>query len=127
MDELKRKLQLIKNEDFIWIIYYFITTFALVSNKLEKDSLIYKDKRKKQSVNNINMTILIVAFLIYLYFVVVSYENFQFIKDNHNKKEVRLAMERLLLNILFLVVGAYAIYVSYDEVSSNSDVDIAIF
>ena len=127
MDELKRKLQLIRNEDFIWIIYYFITTFALVSNKLEKDSLIYKDKRKKQSVNNINMTILIVAFLIYLYFVVVSYENFQFIKDNHNKKEVRLAMERLLLNILFLVVGAYAIYVSYDEVSSNSDVDIAIF
>jgi len=127
MDDLKRKLQLIRNEDFIWIIYYFITTFALVSNKLEKDSLIYKDKRKKQSVNNINMTILIVAFLIYLYFVVVSYENFQFIKDNHNKKEVRLAMERLLLNILFLVVGAYAIYVSYDEVSSNSDVDIAIF
>ena len=125
MNDLQRKLKLLKEEDFIWLIYFFIIIFALISNNFERDSLINQNKTSSNNSKKINSTILIVAFLIYLYFVVVTIENFDLLKRNGSKKEVRVAFERLIANILFLVAGAIAIYADYD--SNTLGTDIAIF
>ena len=41
---LEKKLKRLKNEDIIWIIYFFIVVFALYSNKLDREYLLKKDK-----------------------------------------------------------------------------------
>lgn len=125
MNDLQRKLKLLKEEDFIWLIYFFIIIFALISNNFERDSLINQNKTSSNNSKKINSTILIVAFLIYLYFVVATIENFDLLKRNGSKKEIRVAFERLIANILFLVAGAIAIYADYD--SNTLGTDIAIF
>ena len=125
MNDLQRKLRLLKEEDFIWLIYFFIIIFALISNNFERDSLCNQNKTSSNSAKKINSTILIVAFLIYLYFVLATIENFDLLKRNGSKKEVRVAFERLIANILFLVAGAIAIYADYD--SNTIGTDIAIF
>ena len=125
MNDFFRKLKLLKEEDFIWLIYFFIITFAIISNKYERNYVITNNKISLQKSKQINSTILIVAFFIYLYFVIVTIENFDILKRNSTKKEVRVAFERLIANILFLVAGAIALYADYD--SNTIGTDIAIF
>lgn len=125
MNDLQRKLKLLKEEDFIWLIYFFIIIFAIISNKYERNFVLTQNQNSINNARKINSTILIVAFLIYLYFVLATIENFDLLKRNGTKKEVRVAFERLIANILFLVAGAIAIYADYD--SNTIGTDIAIF
>jgi len=125
MEDLTRKLKLLKEEDFIWLIYFFIVIFAIISNKYERNFLLTQNQNCSNKARKINSVILIIAFLIYLYFVVATIENFDLLKRNGSRKEVRVAFERLIANILFLVAGAIAIYADYD--SSNIGTDIALF
>ena len=55
------------------------------------------------------------------------YENVAFAMKirNASKKEIRVAFERLIANILFLVAGAFALYADFD--SNTIGTDIAIF
>jgi len=126
MDDLLRKLRLIKEEDFIWIIYFFIITFAIISNYLERDSLINKNQQSSQKSQKINTTILIVAFIIYLYFAIATIDNFDLLVGNGTKKEIRVANERLIANLLFVAAGAVALYAAFDN-NNTFGTDIAIF
>ena len=125
MNDFFRKLNLLKQEDIIWLIYFFIVTFAIISNKYERNYVIYNNPNDLNKTKKINTSILIIAFFIYLYFVIVTIENFDILKRNSSKKEVRVAFERLIANILFLVAGAFALYADYDN--NTTGTDIAIF
>lgn len=125
MNDLERKLKLLKEEDIVWLIYFFIIIFAIISNKNERLSLLFNSKKNSDNAKIINSTILIVAFCIYLYFVIVTINNFDLLKRNGSNKDVRVAFERLIANILFLVAGAVAIYADFD--SNTTGTDIAIF
>jgi len=125
MNDFFRKLNLLKQEDFIWLIYFFIITFAIISNKFERNFVITNNQKSLNNAKKINTTILIVAFFIYLYFVIVTIDNFDILRKNSTKKEVKVAFERLIANILFLVAGALALYADYD--SNTIGTDIAIF
>jgi len=124
MDRFNRQLKQLKEEDYIWLIYFFIVIFALVANNFERNFLITKNKFSQNSAQKITTTILVVAFFIYLYFTLIAFDNLEFLKRNGTNKEVRVAFERLIANILFLVAGAVAIYADYD--SNSSDVSIGI-
>ena len=125
MNDFYRKLNLLKQEDFIWLIYYFIITYALISNKFERNYIITNNKKDLNKSKKINSIILIIAFFIYLYFVIITINNFDILKRSSQKKEVKVAFERLIANILFLVAGAVALYADYD--SNTTGTDIAIF
>ena len=125
MNDLERKLKLLKEEDIVWLIYFFIIIFAIISNKNERLSLLFNSKKNSDNAKIINSTILIVAFCIYLYFVIVTINNFDLLKRNGSNKDIRVAFERLIANILFLVAGAVAIYADFD--SNTTGTDIAIF
>lgn len=125
MDKFNRQLKQLREEDFIWLIYFFIVIFALIANRFEQNYLYTQNKTNQEYASKITTTILIVAFFIYLYFTLVSFDNLEYLKRNGNNKDVKVAFERLLANILFLVGGAVAIYADYDSNSSN--IDVAIF
>ena len=83
MNDVEKKLKRLKNEDIIWIIYFFIVVFALYSNKLDRDYLLKKDKEAYKREKSINITIFFVAFFIYLYFLLLLTEDipWQFLTD----------------------------------------------
>ena len=125
MSDLERKLKLLKEEDFIWLIYFFIIIFAIISNKNERISLLFNNPKYGNNARTINSIILIIAFLIYLYFVIVTINNFDLLKRSGSNKDVRVAFVRLIANILFLVAGSIAIYADWE--SNTTGTDIAIF
>ena len=124
MNHDKRQLKQINEENYIWIIYYFIVTFALIANVFEKKYILSKDTNNKKITQIITTTILVVAFFIYLYFTIISKDNLDYFKQTGNQKEIKIATERLIANILFLIAGFVALYADYDSNSTN--VDLAI-
>ena len=125
MESTLRNLKLLKYEDIIWLIYFFIVIFALVANSLERYDLLNKSKFYEQTAKKINTTLLLIAFFIYLYFVIVSINNLEILKKEAYSKKTRVAFERLIATIIFLVGGAYTLYADFD--ANTTDVDLTIF
>ena len=68
MKNINEQLQLLKNENLIWLIYIFISIFAIVSNHFEKQYDLTNDSEAYKKFKTINICIFTIAFFIYLYF-----------------------------------------------------------
>lgn len=123
MNETLEKLKLLRNEDLIWIIYFFIAAFALLSNKYDRDYLFNQNIKAYQKEKTINISIFLVAFFIYLYFVLLQAQNLKNIKQDFNSPKFRSTFVQLIAAILFLIGGS--IYL-INEIYTNDSGDIGI-
>lgn len=113
------RLNRLKQEDFIWIIYIFIAIAALYSNSLEKDYYIKNNKNAFYKEKAINTTILVIAFFIYLYFLLLTTEDLSNMEKNFRDKSYIETFAKLIAAILFLVGGA--IYVVIELTSAEPE------
>ncbi len=118
------KLNRLKKENLIWLIYFFIIIAALLSNAYEKYFLETKDYRNEKIYRTLNITVFCVAFFIYLYFVIVSYEDVEYLKKTSTKKEVIHAHVQLIAAILFLVAGGLALYNEINKAAPDTDIGL---
>ena len=125
MENLQKSLKRLKIEDIIWIIYFFIVSFALYSNKLERDYLLRHNNESRKKFHEINKTIFIVTFIIYLYFAYAAYEDIKDIDTSASKDRISLQLISFIGNILFLIGGAIFLYVEVKG-NTNEEEDIAI-
>ncbi len=114
-----KKLNRLKNEDFIWLIYFFIVIAALYSNNDERKYLFTKNNKYYKETKIINTIILTIAFFIYLYFVLLEAEDLNDYQNKLNEQSYIEHTARLVASILFLVGGA--IYVILELVSKEPD------
>ena len=114
------KLKEIKIENFIWIIYFFITISALVSNYYEEDYIKTKSSKDYRIFKNINVTLFTVAFFIYLYFVYLNYKNITNLRKNTSQKKVLYANINFIAAVLFLIGGILYLYTEIN----NNDIEI---
>lgn len=124
MSNLNRDLKLLKEEDIIWYIYFFIVTFALIANSFEENYIYTGNKQSRLNGRKINITLLIIAFLIYLYYVMIAIEDIK-INPNKSLREQRVSTERLITSLIFLIGGVFSLYTELDN--NAGDVDLAIF
>ena len=124
MNDVAKKLKRLRNEDIIWIIYFFIVVFALYSNKLDRDYLLKRDKTAYQREKSINITIFFIAFFIYLYFVLLLTEDIGSMEKNFNNPEYRSTFIQLIAAILFLVGGA--IYLVNEIARRDDTLDVGL-
>ncbi len=124
MEDKLRNWRLLKEEDIIWYIYFFIVTFALIANSFEEKFIKTNNKQYQQAGRKINITLLVIAFIIYLYYVMIAIEDVNINKTRDLKRQ-RVSMERLITTLVFLVGGALSIYTELDD--NAGDVDLAIF
>ncbi len=124
MNDVTQKLKRLRNEDIIWIIYFFIVVFALYSNKLDRDYLLKHDKTAYKREKSINITIFFIAFFIYLYFVLLLTEDCGSMEKNFNNPAYRSTFVQLIAAILFLVGGA--IYLVNEIARKDDALDIGL-
>ena len=118
------KLKRLNEENLIWIIYFFIIIAALLSNAYEEYFLKTGDLKKQKVFKTLNITVFCVAFFIYLYFVIISYEEVEELKRTSTKKEVINAHVRLIASLLFLVAGGLALYAEINQDTPDTDIGI---
>ena len=118
------KLKRLSNENLIWVVYFFIVIAALLSNAYEEYFLKTGDLRKQKIFKTLNITVFSIAFFIYLYFVIISYEEVEELKRTSTKKEVINAHVRLIASILFLVAGGLALYTEINQDTPDTDIGV---
>lgn len=117
------QLQRINTEDFIWVIYFFIALFAIISDAYEKNFLLTNNLKSQKKFKTINITIFIVALFIYVYFVLINYEDLKALRKEATKKEVLNQHLSLVAALLFLIAGVMNLYV---ELTGDApDVELA--
>lgn len=124
MNDVEKKLKRLKNEDIIWIIYFFIVVFALYSNKLDRDYLLKKDKEAYKREKSINITIFFIAFFIYLYFLLLLTEDLGNMEKNFDDPNYRSTFIQLIAAILFLIGGA--IYLINEITRKDDALDVGL-
>ena len=124
MNDVEKKLKRLKNEDIIWIVYFFIVVFALYSNKLDRDYLLKKDKNAYTREKSINITIFFIAFFIYLYFLLLLTEDLGNMEKNFDDPNYRSTFIQLIAAILFLIGGA--IYLINEITRKDDDLDVGL-
>lgn len=121
--DIEGKLKRLKWEDLIWIIYFFIAAAALFSNQLDREFLLKKDYNAYKKEKNINITIFVIAFFIYLYFFLLAIDDLNSIESKFNDEKFRNNMLRLIGALFFLIGGIIYLYL---EVTTNDAFDVGI-
>lgn len=116
MKDISENLKELEIEDFIWIISLFSACFALLSNKLEKDYLYTHNLSKEKEYKTINITLLVIAFFIYLYFMMLNYKR---IKRNTHQSFEQMRINNANFLAATLIVLATIIYIMTSILSTN--------
>ena len=122
MDVLN-KLKRLKTEDFIWLIYFFIAAFAVLSNAYERNYDLTNNISSYKKSKKINVTIFFVVFFIYLYFVLVFTSDLKTIEKDFNSQKYCTTLMQLIAALLFLIGGA--IYL-IQEIIQDNEIELGI-
>ncbi len=116
MKDISENLKELEIEDFIWIISLFSACFALLSNKLEKDYLYTHNLSKEKEYKTINIALLVIAFFIYLYFMMLNYKR---IKNSTHQSFKQMRINNANFLAATLIVLATIIYIMTSILSTN--------
>ncbi len=120
--KLANRLEELKKEDFIWIIYIAIIILSLYSNVVERDYLITKNEISKNKYRLFNIIIFSVLVLIYIYFTKSSYDSYQEAKLE-NDNDIKYHYLAFLAALLTLLGGIIFLYIVLND--ENISVEIA--
>ena len=121
-DEIKKRLQDIKIENFIWLIYIGIIILSYYSNYLEKDYFINKNDKSKEQYRNIIIIIFSILLVVYIYFFYDSYTDFLNIKKYSYDKQKKITLS-FIGSLFILISGIIFLYLAYTD--ENLDVELA--
>lgn len=122
-NSLKEKLQELKIEEFIWIVYIGIIILSFYSNYLERkyflnNNLICKEKYRKTMI-----LIFSILILVYLYFLKSSIDDIRNLKPTDSDKKKTLVYLSFLGSLLIAISGFIFLYIAFTD--ENLDVEIA--
>ena len=123
MNENSRRIEQIKVENIVWIIYFFLIGLCLYANSLEKDYFLTGNLEKKESYRKITIFIFVVAVIIYLYFTYDNYEDYKSLSINDSIKKKRLTELSLFASSLVLISGLMFLYISI--VDTELEIELA--
>jgi len=122
-NDISKKLEQLKIEDFIWIIYIGIIILSWYANNLERNYFVYKDEISKNKYRKIMIFIFTILVIIYLYFLKDSYEDLKNINEYDSKRKKDLLYLSFIASLLIFISGIIFLYIlTKDE---SIDVEIA--
>ena len=103
-DKLKR-LEDIKIENIVWIIYIGIIILSWYANSKEKKYLLYNDLLSKKEYQNLLILIFTILVIIYFYFAKSGYEDILYLTSYDSPKKQMLTKFAFIGSFLILVSG----------------------
>ncbi len=117
------KLEDIKVENFVWIIYIGIIILSWYANSVEKKFILYNDEKSRKEYQNIMILIFSVLLVIYYYFAKDSYNDVKDLNNNDTDKKKILTYASFIGSALILLSGI--IFLMIAIVDEEIDVEIA--
>ena len=121
-DKLKR-LEDIKIENIVWIIYIGIIILSWYANSKEKKYLLYNDLLSKKEYQNLLILIFTILVIIYFYFAKSGYEDILNLTSYDSPKKQMLTKFAFIGSFLILVSGI--IYLILAILDDEIDIELA--
>lgn len=116
---LKEKLNQLKIEDYIWLIYIGIILLSWYSNSLERKYFVCKDEESKKKYRDIMIIIFLVLVVVYLYFLKDSYSSLKTINPFDPKKKKDLLFLSFFASLLIFISGLIFLYIALTDEELN--------
>jgi len=110
-DSVSKMLKRVKISNYIYSIFIVISLIGFYANSNQKRYVYFKDKRYLKKAHNARMVILVIALLIYIYYLEVKLVNKDDDSDSKNNKF--FSNLNIFAAILFLIGGIIALYLEY--------------
>ncbi len=117
--EVNNRLQELKIEDYIWVIYIGIIFMSWYANSLERDYFKNNNLKSKDRYREVMISIFIILLIVYLYFLYSSYKDLKNLKPNDSEKRKRLVMLSFLGSLLIVISGIIFLYIAFTDEDLN--------
>ncbi len=123
MNEDLSRLNDIKIENYIWIIYIGIIVLSWYANSKEKDFIINKNENSKKEYQALMILIFTILLFIYYYFTIDSYDDVKELTPLDSKKKIILRYASFVGSFLILISGIIFLIIAI--LDDNIDTEIA--
>ena len=107
---LYKMLKKVKISNYIYIIFIVISLIGFYANKKQKEYIFYDNKNSLKKAHTARMIILIIALLIYIYYLEIKIVG----KDKQaDKNKAFIDNLNIFAALLFLIGGIIALYLEY--------------
>lgn len=117
------RLNDIKIENTVWIIYIIIIALSYYANEKEKQFILFNDENSKKQYQNLLILIFSVLIFIYYYFVKDSYNDWKDLSIYENKKSYILHYASFIGSLLIFVSGIIFLLIAI--LDEDIDVELA--
>lgn len=117
------RLEDIKTENIVWIIYIGIIILSYYANSKEKKYILYNDEKSKKEYQNLMIIIFSILFVIYYYFTKDSYDDLKNINIFDTEKKKNLLYLSFIGSLLILISGVIFLIIAI--VDDEIDTEIA--
>lgn len=123
MREMLDRLEDIKIENFVWIIYIGIIILSWYANNKETKFILYNDEKAKKEYQNLMILIFTILVIIYAYFTKDSYDDLMNLNESDTEKKKILHLASFIGSFLVLISGF--IFLGIVIVDDEIDTEIA--
>lgn len=123
MDDKLDKLEDIKKENYVWIIYIGIIILSWYANSKETKYILYDDEKSKKEYQNLLILIFTILLIIYFGFTKDSFRDVKKLNIYDSDKKKILTYASFLGSILILISGI--IYLTIAILDEDIETEIA--
>lgn len=123
MSDRLEKLNDIRIENIVWLVYIGIIILSYYANSKEKRYLLYNDQKAKQEYQNLLIIIFSILLVIYYHFAKDSYEDVKNLNNFDSKKKKTLTKFSFLGSFLILISGI--IFLGLAIADDDIDIELA--
>ena len=122
-DEISKKLEEIRTEDFIWIIYIAVIFLSWIANAVERKYFVNNDLNAKDNYRKIMTIIFVTIIVVYIYFLKGSIDDLMELKESDSSEKKFLTFLSFIGSLLVFISGVIFLYIIIKD--KNIDVEIA--
>ena len=117
------RLQDIRIENYIWVIYIIIIFRSWYANSKEKKFILYNDEVSRREYQNLLVLIFSILLIIYYYFTKSSYDDLNELTINDSNKKIILTYASFIASLLIFISGM--IFLTIAIMDEEIDVELA--
>lgn len=122
-DELSKKLNQLKIEDYIWLIYIGIIFTSWYANTLERKYFIYNDLKSRDKYRKAMIFIFSILIIVYLYFLKDSFDDIKNLSYYDTEEKRNLTYLSFIASLLIAISGFIFLYIAIKD--EEIDVELA--
>lgn len=118
-EDLEKRLNELRTEEFIWIIYIGIIVFSFYSNSLERDYFITGNLESRNKYRNTLIIIFSILIIVYTYFLKESIDDVRNLKQTDSERRKTFVYLSFVASLFIAISGAIFLFIAISDEDIN--------